>query len=63
MAPLTNENENESKGDFKDQQFGQKEVADKVVEQCKFILSVLYKCCTSTYTMLLPYPSICAVSV
>ena len=38
MAPLANENEN--KGDFKDQQFGQNEVADKAVEQCKFILSV-----------------------
>ena len=25
----------ESKGDFKDQQFEQNEVADKVVEQCK----------------------------
>jgi hypothetical protein len=32
MAPLTEE---ENTGDFKDQQFGEKEVADKVVEQCE----------------------------
>jgi hypothetical protein len=32
MAPLTEE---ENKGDFKDQQFGETEVADKVVEQCE----------------------------
>ena len=29
-------NENEGKGDFKDKQFAQNEVADKVVEQCEF---------------------------
>ena len=32
MAPPTEE---EKTGDFKDQQFGEKEVADKVVEQCE----------------------------
>ena len=37
MAPLDTEN----KGDFKDQQFAENEVADKVVEQCEF-LSVLF---------------------
>jgi len=36
-------NENENKGDFKDQQFQQNEVADKVVEQCKLILSLQYQ--------------------
>lgn len=34
MAPLDTEN----KGDFKDQQFAENEVADKVVEQCEFSL-------------------------
>lgn len=33
MAPLDTEN----KGDFKDQQFAENEVADKVVEQCEFL--------------------------
>jgi hypothetical protein len=32
MAPLIND---ETKGDFKDKQFAEHEVADKVVEQCK----------------------------
>ncbi len=34
MAPLSAEVD--CKGDFKDQQFAENEVADKVVEQCKF---------------------------
>ena len=35
MAPLS---DTENKGDFKDQQFAENEVADKVVEQCEFSL-------------------------
>ena len=35
MSPLSSTNV-DSKGDFKDQQFAENEVADKVVEQCEF---------------------------
>ena len=35
MAPLTDADSG-TKGDFKNQQFAEKEVADKVVEQCGY---------------------------
>jgi len=34
----------ESKGDFKDKQFEQNEVADKVVEQCEYSCSQGFFC-------------------
>ena len=37
MAPLSS-TDSDNKGDFKDQQFAESEVADKVVEQCEFSL-------------------------
>ena len=44
MAALTNEKE--STGDFKNKQFKENEVSDKVVEQCTFLsLSNAFVCC------------------
>jgi len=37
------------KGDFKDKQFAETEVADKVVEQCKFSWNIFY----NTHVLLL----------